>query len=198
MPQSFQLPFKYYDWWIVLRSAVGMTHGLRSDLWWTIPLRIYLVNFGIPLAVKLSVSAIIYPRCTATVYVLRGMGEQYCGYRHLVNEKCPTFLVCWLNSGKTQVTFCSLDWIISWVHCPRASQRMRFIQLLNLHFSELIAFESVMVFSGIQNSHSFNLSAQSFKCWIWPVVRRKNIDLYVYQHMQQFSERYAKLMLLGL
>ncbi len=26
----------------VLRSAVGMTHDLRSDLWWTIPLRILL------------------------------------------------------------------------------------------------------------------------------------------------------------
>ena len=29
----------------VLRSAVGKTHDLRSDLWWTIPLRILLDQF---------------------------------------------------------------------------------------------------------------------------------------------------------
>ncbi len=57
----------------VLRSAVGKTHDLRSDLWWIIPLHILLDRFGIPLgfqptlAVKLSVSAIIYPRWTATI-----------------------------------------------------------------------------------------------------------------------------------
>ena len=33
---------------VLLRSAVGMTHDLRSDLWWTIPLRILLGHFGIP------------------------------------------------------------------------------------------------------------------------------------------------------
>ncbi len=32
----------------VLRSAVGKTHDLRSDLWWTIPLHILLDRFGIP------------------------------------------------------------------------------------------------------------------------------------------------------
>ena len=32
----------------VLQSAVGMTHSLRSDLWWVIPFRFYLVIFGIP------------------------------------------------------------------------------------------------------------------------------------------------------
>ncbi len=37
----------------LLRSAVGKTHDLRSDLWWTIPLCpgalcIYLIIFGIP------------------------------------------------------------------------------------------------------------------------------------------------------
>ncbi len=29
----------------LLRSAVGMTHDLRSDLWWTIPIRILLGQF---------------------------------------------------------------------------------------------------------------------------------------------------------
>ncbi len=29
----------------LLRSAVGLTHDLRSDLWWTIPLRILLGQF---------------------------------------------------------------------------------------------------------------------------------------------------------
>ncbi len=74
----------------MLRSAVGMTHGLRSDLWWTIPLRILLDQFWdtslvirlysdqiilklystkSTLAVKLSVSAIIYPWWTATTDV---------------------------------------------------------------------------------------------------------------------------------
>ena len=31
--------------WLVLRSAVGKTRDLRSDLWWTIPLRILLDQF---------------------------------------------------------------------------------------------------------------------------------------------------------
>ncbi len=34
--------------WPMLRSAVGKTHDLRSDLWWTIPLHILLDSFGIP------------------------------------------------------------------------------------------------------------------------------------------------------
>ncbi len=34
-----------YNLHLVLRSAVGMTHSLRSDLWWTIPLRILLGQF---------------------------------------------------------------------------------------------------------------------------------------------------------
>ncbi len=57
---------------IMLRSAVGKTHDLRSDLWWTIPLRILLDQFYTQkstistLAVKLSVSAIFTPRWTAT------------------------------------------------------------------------------------------------------------------------------------
>ncbi len=33
----------------LLRSAVGKTHYLRSDLWWTIPLDILLDRFRIPL-----------------------------------------------------------------------------------------------------------------------------------------------------
>ncbi len=52
----------------LLRSAVGMTHSLRSDLRWTIPFRALLDHFGIPqkstkpiLALKLSVSATITP-----------------------------------------------------------------------------------------------------------------------------------------
>ncbi len=54
----------------VLRSAVGKTHDLRSDLWWTIPLRIYTQKSTIStLAVKLSVSAIFTPRLTATLWV---------------------------------------------------------------------------------------------------------------------------------
>ncbi len=36
-----------YKRWL-LRSAVGKTHNLRSDLWWTIPLHILLDRFGIP------------------------------------------------------------------------------------------------------------------------------------------------------
>ncbi len=56
----------------MLQSAVGMTHDLRSDLWWTIPLRILLGQFYTQkwtistLVVKLSVSAIFTPRWTAT------------------------------------------------------------------------------------------------------------------------------------
>ncbi len=33
----------------LLRSAVGKTHDLRSDLWWTIPLHIFIDRLGIPL-----------------------------------------------------------------------------------------------------------------------------------------------------
>ncbi len=57
----------------VLRSAVGKTHALRSDLWWTIPLHILHWSFWDTqkstisiLAVKLSVSAIVYPWWIAT------------------------------------------------------------------------------------------------------------------------------------
>ncbi len=35
-------------YWL-LRSAVGMTHSLRSDLWWTIPFHVLLDHFGIPI-----------------------------------------------------------------------------------------------------------------------------------------------------
>ncbi len=35
-------------WPPLLRSAVGMTHSLRSDLWWVIPFRYLLGHFGIP------------------------------------------------------------------------------------------------------------------------------------------------------
>ncbi len=44
---------------VLLRSAVGMTHDLRSDLWWTTPLRILLgqilgcLHFGESLVVRL-------------------------------------------------------------------------------------------------------------------------------------------------
>ncbi len=34
---------------LILRSAVGMTHSLRSDLWWTIPFQVLLGHFGIPI-----------------------------------------------------------------------------------------------------------------------------------------------------
>ncbi len=37
---------------IMLQSAVGMTHDLRSDLWWTIPLRILLGQFSGPLPLR--------------------------------------------------------------------------------------------------------------------------------------------------
>ncbi len=33
----------------LLRSAVGKTHVLRSGLWWTIPLHIFIDRFGIPM-----------------------------------------------------------------------------------------------------------------------------------------------------
>ncbi len=33
------------NWTNLLRSAVGMTHSLRSDLWWAIPFRISLDQF---------------------------------------------------------------------------------------------------------------------------------------------------------
>ncbi len=42
----------------VLRSAVGKTHDLRSDLWWTIPLHISLDRFGIPLGFQPIKSAL--------------------------------------------------------------------------------------------------------------------------------------------
>ncbi len=41
------IPFRKWHY-RVLRSAVGKTHDLRSDLWWTIPLDISLDHFGIP------------------------------------------------------------------------------------------------------------------------------------------------------
>ncbi len=73
----------------LLQSAVGMTHDLRSDLWWTIPLRILLGQFYTQkstistLAVKLSVSAIFTPRWTATqiikeTWIIMFLLVQYC------------------------------------------------------------------------------------------------------------------------
>ncbi len=58
-----------YDWgqgYSLLRSAVGKTYDLRSDLWWTKVLAEHQKSTISTLAVKLSVSAIIYPRWTAT------------------------------------------------------------------------------------------------------------------------------------
>ncbi len=61
----------------VLRSAVGMTHSLRSDLWWTIPFHALLDHFGIPigsltidqtyLSIEAQCVSHYYPRWTATV-----------------------------------------------------------------------------------------------------------------------------------
>ncbi len=66
----------------ILRSAVGMTHSLRSDLWWTIPFRVLLsrVHFGESLVNRLyseidqtylcieaQCVSHYYPRWTATV-----------------------------------------------------------------------------------------------------------------------------------
>ncbi len=61
----------------LLRSAVGMTHSLRSDLWWTIPFHVLLDHFGIPigyseidqtyLSIEAQCVSHYYPRWTATL-----------------------------------------------------------------------------------------------------------------------------------
>ncbi len=55
-PSQCEIPYPCLDVYTpirtrlgLLRSAVGMTHSLRSDLWWTIPFRILLGHFGIPI-----------------------------------------------------------------------------------------------------------------------------------------------------
>ncbi len=52
---------------LVLRSAVGMTHSLRSDLWWTIPFRLLLGQFwDTYLSIEAQCVSHHYPRWTAT------------------------------------------------------------------------------------------------------------------------------------
>ncbi len=43
----------------LLRSAVGKTRDLRSDLWWTIPLHILIDRFGIPFGFHTIKSALV-------------------------------------------------------------------------------------------------------------------------------------------
>ncbi len=50
--------FNSFPLYVLLRSAVGKTHDLRSDLWWTIPLHILLDRFGIPLGFQPIKSAL--------------------------------------------------------------------------------------------------------------------------------------------
>ncbi len=57
-PKQEQFTDREYYLDMLLRSAVGMTHSLRSDLWWTIPFQKSTTPI---LALKLSVSAIITP-----------------------------------------------------------------------------------------------------------------------------------------
>ncbi len=46
---DFHAGDRKYEAMLVLRSAVGKTHDLRSDLWWTIQLHIFIDRLGIPL-----------------------------------------------------------------------------------------------------------------------------------------------------
>ncbi len=71
---------------LVLRSAVGMTHSLRSDLWWTIPFHVLLDHFWdtyriphdqvnseidqIHLSIEAQCVSHYYPRWTATILLL--------------------------------------------------------------------------------------------------------------------------------
>ncbi len=65
----------------VLRSAVGKTHDLRSDLWWTIPLHILLDHFGIPLGFQPIKSTLLTLRCPGACdfppWGSRGHDNQY-------------------------------------------------------------------------------------------------------------------------
>ncbi len=49
---------KLISLYCLLRSVVGKTDDLRSDLWWTIPLHILLDCFGIPLGFQPIKSAL--------------------------------------------------------------------------------------------------------------------------------------------
>ena len=89
---------------LLLRSALGMTHDLQSDLWWTIPLRILLGQFWdtsldytqkstiSTLAVRLSVSAIIYSRWTATITSFHFTLQ---GRLHFLYVHCTSFGKCY-------------------------------------------------------------------------------------------------------
>ncbi len=46
---QWKLEMSWFDMWYLLRSAVGTTHSLWSDLWWTIPFHALLDHFGIPI-----------------------------------------------------------------------------------------------------------------------------------------------------
>ncbi len=103
---------------MLLRSAVGMTHSLRSDLWWTIPFRVYYTQKTTTpiLALKLSVSAIITPG---------GLPQM------LVAWNCN----CWQTSKGT-ATHSYQELTFVWI--PRKVKAICYLYLVRIHTWVLI------------------------------------------------------------
>ncbi len=88
----------------VLRSAVGMTHSLRSDLWWTIPFHVLLDYTQkltkSTLAMKLSVSAPItlcgLPQ--KVIYLVASFRPGSRGLLHSFDQHCS--LKFWVSLSK--------------------------------------------------------------------------------------------------
>ncbi len=119
----FKKPSLKSQWIFVLRSAVGMTHSLRSDLWWTIPFRVLLGHFGVPI-----VSLTIKPTLARHTGVRRVFGSRQ-------SDHVITF-------GQSQSTYhiqpLRCTWVVLWLFCFRSTPQRSLIlsPLSRVHFGE--------------------------------------------------------------
>ncbi len=86
---AYGLHKKVFKVFKVLRSAVGKTHDWRSDLWWTIPLRILLDRFGIPFGFHTIKSALARHSGVQVPVISRQRG-------HVVSFPYPTYGSTWV------------------------------------------------------------------------------------------------------
>ncbi len=97
-------------YWKVLRSAVGMTHSLRSDLWWTIPFHILLGHFGIPIGSLTIKSAL----------------ARHTGVRRV------------FGSRQSDIQPHRCTWVVLWLFCFRSTPQRSLLlgPLSRVHFGE--------------------------------------------------------------
>ena len=122
---------------LLLRSAVGMTHSLRSDLWWTIPFRVLLGHFGIPIGSLTIKSALA--RHTG---VRRVFGSRHGD--HVINLP--------INIGTYHIQPHGCTWVVLWLFCFRSTPLRSLIlgPLSRVHFGESLV---VRLYSEIDHTY---------------------------------------------